>query len=48
MFSANRKFFHKIFFLDHERFLQTKIFTQSKEFSADKDQKDSLKVKILD
>ena len=46
--STNRKFFHKIFFLDHGSFLQTKIFTQSKNFSANNDQKGSLKVKILD
>ena len=49
--------FHKNFFLDQGRkevfhkqgsFSQLRIFTQSKNFSRNKDQKGSLKAKILD
>ena len=42
------RFSAKLFFLDQVSFTQTKILTQSKKFSANKDQKGSLKAKILD
>ena len=40
--------FPQIFFLVQESSPQAKIFTQSKNFSASKDQKGSLRVKVLD
>ena len=46
--STNKKVFHNFFFPDLRGFSQTKIFTQSKTFSANKDQKCSLKGKILE
>ena len=47
-FSTNREVFQKFFFLDQGSFPQTKIFTQSKKFFANKDQKHCLKAKHLD
>ena len=40
---STNKVCHKFFFLHQIIFPQTKILTQSKKFSANKDQKDSLK-----
>ena len=48
-FSTNKEVFQKkVFFLDKGSIPQTNIFMQSKKFSANKDQKGSLKAKILD
>ena len=46
-FLQTRKCSTKIFVLDRGSVPQTKIFTQSKKFSANKDQKGFLKAKIL-
>ena len=43
-----KEIFHKKFFLDLGSFKQATIFTQSKNFSGNKDQKGYLKVKSLD
>ena len=46
-FLQTRKFFTKTFFLDQERFLQGFLHSQ-KNISGKKDQKRSLKAKVLD
>ena len=48
IFHKGRKFPQTRCFLDQGYFPQTKPFIKSKEFSANKFQKDSLKAKILD
>ena len=48
IFHKGRKFPQTRSFLDQGCFPQTKTFIKSKEFSANKFQKDSLKAKILD